>query len=80
MVTMSIAEANYSDLADSDIQAIHEFVYPMTGNIQEIIDAHRHMVDISELAKKEFGISMEVPQIILLIEGAPALLHTKELT
>jgi phosphoenolpyruvate carboxylase len=52
----------------------------MTGNIQEIIDAHRHMVDISELAKKEFGISMEVPQIILLIEGAPALLHTKELT
>ena len=79
MVMMSIAEANYNALEYSDVQAINEFVHPMTGTVREIIDAQQHMVDVSELAKKEFGFSMEVPRIIPLIEDAPALLHAKEL-
>ncbi len=79
MVMMSIAEANYSALEYSDVQAITEFVHPMTGSVREIIEAQQHMVDVSELAKKEFGFSMEVPRIIPLIEDAPALLHAKEL-
>jgi phosphoenolpyruvate carboxylase len=79
MVMMSIAEANCNALEYSDIQAINEFVHPMTGTVREIIDAQQHMVDVSELAKKEFGFSMEVPRIIPLIEDAPALLHVKEL-
>ncbi len=79
MVMMSIAEANYSALEYSDVQAINEFVHPMTGTVKEIIEAQQHMVDVSELAKKEFGIFMEVPRIIPLIEDAPALLHAKEL-
>ncbi len=79
MVMMSIAEANYNALKYSDIQAINEFVHPMTGSVKEIIEAQQHMVDISELAKKEFRFSMEVPRIIPLIEDAPALLHAREL-
>jgi len=79
MVMMPIAEANYSALEYSDVQAINEFVHPMTGTVREIIDAQQHMVDVSELAKKEFGFTMEVPRIIPLIEDAPALLHAKEL-
>lgn len=79
MVMMSIAEANYGALEYSDVQAINEFVHPMTGTVKEILDAQQHMVDVSELAKKEFGISMEVPRIIPLIEDTPALLHAKEL-
>lgn len=79
MVMMSIAEANHGALEYSDVQAINEFVHPMTGTVREIIDAQQHMVDVSELAKKEFGFSMEVPRIIPLIEDAPALLHAKEL-
>lgn len=79
MVMMSVAEANCSALEYSDIQAINEFVHPMTGTVREIIDAQQHMVDVSELAKKEFGFSMEVPRIIPLIEDAPALLHAKNL-
>ncbi|MGB9929503.1 MAG: phosphoenolpyruvate carboxylase [Methanosarcina sp.] len=79
MVMMSIAEANYSALQNSDVQAINEFVHPMTGSVKEIIEAQQHMVDVSELAKKEFGYEMEVPRIIPLIEDAPALLHAKTL-
>jgi phosphoenolpyruvate carboxylase len=79
MVMMSIAEANCGALEYSEIQAINEFVHPMTGTVKEIIDAQQHMVDVSELAKKEFGFSMEAPHIIPLIEDAPALLHAKEL-
>lgn len=79
MVMMSIAEANHGALQYSDVQAINEFVHPMTGTVREIIEAQQHMVDVSELAKKEFGFSMEVPRIIPLIEDAPALLHAKEL-
>lgn len=51
----------------------------MTDSVKEIIEAQQHMVDISELANKEFGFSMEVPCIIPLIEDAPALLQAKEL-
>jgi phosphoenolpyruvate carboxylase len=79
MVMMSIAEANHGALEYSDVQAINEFVHPMTGTVREILDAQQHMADVSELAKKEFGFSMEVPRIIPLIEDAPALLHAKEL-
>lgn len=80
MVMMSIAEANQGALEYSDIQAINEFIHPMTGTVREIIEAQQHMVDVSELAKKEFGFSMDVPRIVPLIEDAPALLQTKELT
>ncbi len=79
MVMMSIAEANQVALEYSDVQAINEFVHPMTGTVREIIEAQQHMVDVSELAKKEFGFSMDVPRIVPLIEDAPALLHAKEL-
>jgi phosphoenolpyruvate carboxylase len=80
MVMMSIAEANYNAFKYTDIQAINEFIHPMTDTVKEIVEAQQHMVDVSELAKKEFGFSMEAPRIVPLIEDAPALLQAKELT
>jgi phosphoenolpyruvate carboxylase len=79
MVMMSIAEANYNAHEYPDVQAINEFVHPMTDSVREILEAQQHMIDVSELAKKEFGFSMEVPRIIPLIEDAPSLLHATEL-
>jgi phosphoenolpyruvate carboxylase len=79
MVMMSIAEANYNAHEYPDVQAINEFVHPMTDSVREILEAQQHMVDVSELAKKEFGFSMEVPRIIPLIEDAPSMLHATEL-
>ncbi len=52
MVMMSIAEANYGAVEYSDVQAINEFVHPMTATVGEILDAQQHMVDVGELAKK----------------------------
>jgi phosphoenolpyruvate carboxylase len=80
MVMMSIAEANYRALEYSYVQAINEFVHPVTRTVGEVLDAQQHMADVSELAKKEFGVPMEVPRIIPLLEDAPSLLHAKELT
>jgi len=53
---MSIAEANHGALEYSDVQAINEFVHPMTGTVKEILDAQQHMVDVGELAKKSSGL------------------------
>ncbi|WP_406662019.1 phosphoenolpyruvate carboxylase [Methanolobus sp. ZRKC3] len=75
MVMMSIAEANYNAHEHSDFQAITELVHPMTSNVQEIVEAQQHMVDVSELAKKEFKFEMEAPGIIPLLEDVPGLLN-----
>lgn len=79
MVMMSIAEANYNAREYSDEQAISEFVHPMTSTIRELLEAQQHMVDVNELAKKEFGVAMEVPRIIPLIEDVQGLLNAKVL-
>ncbi len=79
MVMMSVAEANYSAYEYSDSQAISELVHPMTSTIKEIMEAQQHMIDVSELAKKEFKFEMEPPRIIPLIEDVPGLLNAKDI-
>ncbi len=79
MVMMSVAEANYNANEYSDFQAISELVHPMTSTIEEIVEAQQHMLDISELAKKEFNFEMESPRIIPLIEDVPGLLNAKDI-
>ncbi|MBP1908939.1 phosphoenolpyruvate carboxylase [Methanolobus bombayensis] len=79
MVMMSVAEANYSAYEYSDSQAISELVHPMTSTIKEIVEAQQHMIDVSELAKKEFKFEMEPPRIIPLIEDVPGLLNAKDI-
>ncbi|WP_406657105.1 phosphoenolpyruvate carboxylase [Methanolobus sp. ZRKC2] len=79
MVMMSVAEANYSAYEYSDFQAISELVHPMTSAIKEIVEAQQHMIDVSELAKKEFNFEMEPPRIIPLIEDVPGLLNSKDI-
>ncbi|MDW7733654.1 MAG: phosphoenolpyruvate carboxylase [Methanolobus sp.] len=79
MVMMSVAEANYNSYEYSDIQAISELVHPMTSTIKEILDAQQHMIDVSELAKKEFNFEMEPPHIIPLLEDVPGLLNAKDI-
>ncbi len=79
MVMMSVAEANYSACEYFDQQAISELVHPMTSNIREIIEAQQHMIDVTELARKEFSFEMEPPRIIPLIEDVPGLLNSKNI-
>ncbi|WP_370575926.1 phosphoenolpyruvate carboxylase [Methanomethylovorans sp.] len=79
MVMMSLAEANFSAYEYSDVQAISELVHPMTSTIKEIAEAQQHMIDTSELAKKEFKFKMEAPRIIPLIEDVPSLINAKEI-
>jgi len=79
MVMMSVAEANYAAFEYSDVPAISELVHPMTKTIQEIVEAQQHMIDVSELAKKEFSFEMEPPRIIPLIEDASGLLNAKSI-
>lgn len=77
MVMMSVAEANYNGHEHSGIQAISELVHPMTSSIQEIVESQQHMIDVTELAKKEFHFEMVAPRIIPLIEDVPGLLDAK---
>lgn len=79
MVMMSVAEANYNACEYSNTQAITELVHPMTTSVQEIIESQQHMIDISELAKKEFKFEMVPPRIIPLIEDVPGLVNAKDI-
>ncbi|MDP2216057.1 MAG: phosphoenolpyruvate carboxylase [Methanolobus sp.] len=79
MVMMATAEANYISHKQLGIQAIDEVVHPMTSSVLQIIDSQQHMIDVNELAKKEFRFEMEAPRIIPLIEEVPKLLNAKEI-
>ncbi|MDP3105396.1 MAG: phosphoenolpyruvate carboxylase [Candidatus Methanoperedens sp.] len=78
MVMMSIAEANALSREHLDVQAIEEFVHPMTSGSEELIEAQKHAVDITNLAKKEFNLHIEPPVIIPLLESVESLLKAKE--
>lgn len=75
MVMMSIAEANYNSHEFSNKQAITELIHPMTTATEEIIECQKHMVEVGELAKKEFHFEMETPCVIPLIEDVQGLLN-----
>ena len=79
MVMMAIAEANYISYKQTGIQAIDELVHPMTSSVGQIVESQQHMIDVTNLAKKEFSFEMEVPRIIPLIEEVPKLLNAKEI-
>lgn len=78
MVMMSIAEANYNSHEFSSTQAITELIHPMTSTTQEIIESQNHMVEVGELAKKEFHFEMETPRVIPLIEDVQGLLNAEK--
>ncbi|WP_048206182.1 phosphoenolpyruvate carboxylase [Methanococcoides methylutens] len=77
MVMMSIAEANYNSHEFSSTQAITELIHPMTSTTEEIIESQKHMVEVGELAKKEFQFEMETPRVIPLIEDVQGLLNAE---
>jgi len=79
MVMMAAAEANYISHKRLGIQAINELVHPMTSSVQKIIESQQHMIDVNELAKKEFKFEMTPPRIIPLIEEVPKLLNAKDI-
>jgi phosphoenolpyruvate carboxylase len=78
MAMMSIAEANWKALKYTDTQAIIEVVHPMTQDVGELLGAQERLVDVTNLAKKEFHFKMKVPQIIPLFEGLPPQFNAKK--
>lgn len=79
MVLMSIAEANALSGELKAVQAINEFVHPMTSGSEELFEAQKHAVDITNLASKEFNLHIETPVIIPLIESVESLLKAEEI-
>ncbi len=69
MAIMSVAEANWKAQEYTDTQAIVEIVHPMTQNVAELVNAQEHIIDITDLAKKEFDFKMDVPRIIPLFKS-----------
>jgi len=76
MALMSIVESNYKALKLTKRPAIQEIVLPMTRDAAELINLQKRIIDVVELANKEFGMSPEPLQIrpIPLIESVPAIL------
>ncbi|WP_440953164.1 phosphoenolpyruvate carboxylase [Methanococcoides sp. FTZ1] len=78
MVMMSIAEANYTSHQFSSTQAITELVHPMTSTTEEIIESQKHMIEVGELARKEFHFEMDTPRVIPLIEDVQGLINAEK--
>ncbi len=79
MALMSIIESNYKALKTAKRLAIKEIVLPMTLDAKELLILQQRIIDVIELAHKEFGMSPYPMQIrsIPLVESLPAILTLK---
>lgn len=81
MALMSIVESNYKSLKTIKRTAIQEVVLPMTLQADELINLQQRIIDVVELAHKEFGMSPDPIQIrpIPLVESIPAILDLRSM-
>jgi len=77
MALMSIVESNYKSMKASKEPVIREVVLPMTLQGEELVNLQQRIIDVIELAHKEFGMSPDPVQIrpIPLVESLPAILN-----
>lgn len=61
MVMMAIAEANYISYKHTGIQAIDELVHPMTSSVGQIVESQQHMIDVTNLAKRNSVLRWKLP-------------------
>lgn len=76
MALMSLMEANVTAFKKSEFPAVKEVIIPMSESPDELAEAKRRVVDVIELANKEFGISADphLVELIPLVEEVPELL------
>ncbi|HDP70542.1 MAG TPA: phosphoenolpyruvate carboxylase [Actinobacteria bacterium] len=76
MALMSVVESNYHAWKQSNIYAIKEIILPMCRGSEEILAVRERVIDVIELAHKEFGLSKDrnLIKVIPLIETIPQIL------
>lgn len=81
MALMSLMEANVTVIDKGGVPAVREVIIPMCESSNELVEAKRRIVDVIELANKEFGISADphLVELIPLIEEVPELLRIDEI-
>lgn len=55
MALMSIVESNYHSIKQAKVEGINEVVLPMTMQASELIALKQRIIDVIDLAHKEFG-------------------------
>lgn len=81
MALMSVVESNYQAEKKMGKPAIKEVIMPMTRSAEEIISVRERVIDVINLANKEFGLSKdpESIRIIPLIETIPQILNVHQI-
>lgn len=81
MALMSIVESNYHAWKKSKIYAVREVILPMTTGVKELLAVRERIIDVIELAHKEFGLSKDpnIVQLIPLVETMPQILKAGSL-
>jgi phosphoenolpyruvate carboxylase len=76
MALMSLMEANVTAFKRSDFPAVKEVIIPMSESPDELAESKRRVVDVIDLANKEFGLSADphLVELIPLVEEVPELL------
>jgi len=79
MALMSVVESNYHAHKRSGIYAIREVILPMTTGAEELLSVRERIIDVIDLAHKEFGMSKDpnIIEIIPLIETVPEIFEIK---
>jgi len=77
MALLSVMETNVRVKEEADAQAVKEVIIPMCESADELIDVRKRVVDVIELAHKEFNLSPDPNsiQLIPLVEEVPELLN-----
>lgn len=81
MALMSVVESNYQAEKKTGSSAIREVILPMTRSAGEIVTVRERIIDVINLANKEFGLSKdpESIRIIPLIETIPQILKVDQI-
>ncbi|MFZ3062215.1 MAG: phosphoenolpyruvate carboxylase [Actinomycetota bacterium] len=78
MALMSVIESNYRAWKQSQIYAVREVILPMVSSPEELLAVRERVIDVINLAHKEFGLSKDpnTVQLIPLLETIPEILKT----
>lgn len=79
MSLLSVVEADVRAQEYTETSSIVEIIHPMVRRAEELVAARRRVIEIVDLAKREFGYRGEAPEIIPLVEGVPYLFSVRNL-
>jgi phosphoenolpyruvate carboxylase len=81
MALMSIVESNYHAWKQSQTYAVREVILPMCTGTEELLSVRERIIDIINLAHKEFGLSKDpnTIRLIPLVETIPQILEVESI-